>query len=155
MWFRSCSAVVVTDISLGQFHKHQALNMQLAWSPLAVADQGPQHQGVQPEPHMAAAAAMAPRLPLPWQVPATFEKRTSFSNRGMRDLKSLLFELQCFNRPRKKQGLSLRGSPKPLGKGRKNAQKKQGKSENKNNKEIKKKKGWRVRDGGHSKNTMA
>ena len=43
--------------------------------------------------------------------------------------------------PKKNKGFSLRGTPKILGKGRKNAQKKQGKSENEKSKEIKKKQG--------------
>ena len=45
---------------------------------------------------------------------------------------------------KKNKGLSLRGTPKTLGKGRENVQKKQGKSEKKN-KESEKNKDWRVR----------
>ena len=47
--------------------------------------------------------------------------------------------------PTKARVFSLRGTPKILGKERKNAQKKQGKSENEKSKEIEKSKDWRVR----------
>ena len=47
--------------------------------------------------------------------------------------------------PEKGKGFSLRGTPKILGKERKNAQKKQRKSENEKRKEIEKGKDWRVR----------
>ena len=47
--------------------------------------------------------------------------------------------------PGKGKGFSLHGIPKILGKGRKNAQKRQGKSGNKKSKEIKKSKDWRFR----------
>ena len=47
--------------------------------------------------------------------------------------------------PPKSKGFSLRGTPTILGKERKNAPKKQGRSENEKSKEIEKSKGWRVR----------
>ena len=55
-----------------------------------------------------------------------------------------LLEKSKGSSPQKSQGFSLRGTPKILGKGRNNAQKKQGKSENEKSKEIEESKDWRV-----------
>ena len=54
------------------------------------------------------------------------------------DPPTLVFLEKSEGNPEESKGFSLRGTPKILGKGRKNEQKKQGKSENAKSKEIEK-----------------